>query len=351
MLKLILDQDYRSAPPAVDTSPFANHGRCIAVDPVGNGVQAGSGALHFAQPDSAVRIAARPCWRGLTAFAIEAWINVEPTGTRRNVIEGDGSFTLYVDDDDALAGSVFAVVDGTASPNWHRVVSPPGSVPINQWCKVVFQHDGITQARLFIDDVLVAARADYQSGVGPVGGAGVVIGNWTLADQFTFAGFIDRVRFFKHQEDAAIHNFTARPISPEARDHWERIWECLRSTDDPELGAQLAQLGRAWEDLMRELMRAFHAADDAERELLLELIDVYRKNWLANTIDSQGHADAIIAMRDLILRLLGQSWLDRSEAIAATLRELYGDACVDPGKLKAVDPEFFSFVDNVGSAL
>jgi hypothetical protein len=189
MLKLILDMDFRAVPPAVDRSPFACHGRIIHADPVQDGASAASGALDFSHPDSAVRIANRAVWQKLDVLAIETWIFVSASGTRRNIVEGDGSFALFVDTDDTLAGSVFSIVDGAASPAWNvtssKLHSPDGAVrkvPLDQWCKVVFLHDGTTRARLFIDDKLVASRGDFISGIQPVGGTGVVIGNWTLSN-------------------------------------------------------------------------------------------------------------------------------------------------------------------------
>jgi hypothetical protein len=197
MLKLILDHDYRQPFPAVDTSPLSNHGVVLSAAHHADGAQPGSGALRFAQPHSSVRVPARQCWQRIGSIVAEATVRLDAAPARRNIIEGDGSFALFVAPDDTLVGSVFTLTDGNTSPAWNVVSSathsPDGvvrKVLVNRWSKIVFQHDGITRARLFIDDRLVAVRGDYRSGVPAVASTGVVIGNWTLTSQYAFAGDI-----------------------------------------------------------------------------------------------------------------------------------------------------------------
>ena len=129
VLKLILNYDFDQPVPAVDRSPFANHGQVIQAAFAADGRETGSGALHFQQAGSAVRTAWRPVWQKIVALAIEAWIFVLPNGKRRNIIEGDGSFAFFLDADDTLVGSVFSLVDGAASPNWNIASRPARTVP------------------------------------------------------------------------------------------------------------------------------------------------------------------------------------------------------------------------------
>ncbi|SDH35916.1 Concanavalin A-like lectin/glucanases superfamily protein [Sinosporangium album] len=359
MLKLILDQDYLEPTPAVDRTPYVNHGLVTGAAFEPNGRQPGSGALRFTPDSSSVRIAPRQCWRDLRALAIETWLWVEPTGTRRNIIEGDGSFALFVDTDDALTGSVFGLHGGSADPKWVTVSSTSDSpdgvarpLPMRQWCKVVFYHDGIARARLFVDDQLVAARGGYESGVGPVGGAGVVIGNWTLADQFGFDGLIDHVRVFKHDENWPLRAFLSRSISLEAYDQWDRFWECLRCATDPVAARNLVQIGRAWEKLLRRFFAAVHGSGQAQEELE-RLLGDYKRNWAADTLTDASMIDTIVALRRLLEDLLGPTWLEDASALAHQLREVLGEThgCLDPARLADADPSWAGFIAAASDAL
>lgn len=358
MLKLILDYDFHQPVPAIDRSPFANHGQVLQAPFAADGRATGSGALLFQQAGSAIRTAWRPVWQKLVAIAVEAWIFVTPNGARRNIVEGDGSFAFFIDPDDTLVGSVFSLVDGASVPNWNVVSSGthspdgvPQRVPLNRWCKVVFHHDGITRGRLFLDDRLIGVRGDYLSGVGPVAGTGVVVGNWTLANQFAFAGAIDSVRVWKRDEAELIREFTARPISPAARDAWDDVWACLDAQRNPDLDARFRRLGREWEQLIRELFRAVHAASPEDRKAFRALVEAYHTHWQANTIDSQAAIDAILALRDWIARVLGPAWAQRAEALARLVLELWSDGrgCLDREKLAALDPQFAGFVTGAAS--
>lgn len=357
MLKLILDQDFPTPVPAVDRSPFSNHGRVIHTTFAADGRGAATGALSFQHADSAVRIALQPVWQKLNALCIEAWIHVTATGTRRNIIEGDGSFAFFLAPDDTLVGSVFSRVDGAAGPGWNTTSSgansPGGAVhrvPLNRWCKVVFHHDGITRARLFLDDQLIGVRGDYRSGIVPVAGAGVVIGNWTLANQFAFAGSIDRVRVWKRDDYAAIRQFTARPVDPAARDAWDDVWACL-ATEDPHDRIRLRRLGEEWEQLIRELFRAVHAASEDERERFRRLIETYSVHWRANTIDSEEYARAIRELREWIVMVLGPAWEARAGELADFIGAIFSDGrrCFDTERIASLDPQFAQLIANLNA--
>jgi hypothetical protein len=359
MLKLLLDHDYDRPVPAVDRSQFSNHGRVIGASFAPDGARPGSGALLFGAPGSAVRVAWRPSWARLNALLVEAWIRVEPKGVRHNVVEGDGSFALFVDDDGSLVGSIFGYVDGAGSPAWNTVSSGthspdgvPQRVPASQWCKLTFQHDGLTRARLFIDERLVGARGDYRSGVIGVASAGVVIGNWTLAEQYAFSGAIDRVRVWCRDELAPLDQLAARPISPAARDRWDEIWACLAASLDPERRRELGVIRRAWEDLVRRFVRAVHAAGTVDHDELRRIIDTYRTNWWANTIDDPSQGDAMVALLGLIDRLLGPAWVQDAQDLARDVVRVFGgEACIDPKRIAACDPQIVSFLADTAARL
>jgi hypothetical protein len=353
VLKLILDQDFIHAPPAVDASTYGHHGRIVDLLHHSDGRSPGSGALDFTNADAAVRIAPRPAWHRLDALAVEAVVLLRPSAGRRNVVEGDGSFAFYVDGDDTLVASMFSTVDGAPAPAWNVVSSrlhgPDGAVrtvPTDRWCKIVLHHDGITRCRLFIDDELVAVRSDYRSGLASVGAAGVVIGNWTLASQYAFDGLIDRVRIWKRDEDALVRDFAARLDDPAARDHWDDVWACLGAMDG-ETRERFAGMARAWDDLLRDMFRALHAAEDDERDRLLEALDTYRRNWRANTIDDPSHADALAVLHSYLRDRLGPGWIADFRGLAEGLRDMLAPVarCFDGERLAEADPAFARFIE------
>ena len=352
MLKLVLDHDYRQPFPAVDASPFSNHGVVLDAPHVANGAQPGSGALRFSQPHSSVRVPLKHCWTRIGSLVVEAVVRLTAAPSRRNIVEGDGSFALFVAPDDTIVGSVYSLTDGNTSPTWNTVSSaantPDGvirKVPLNQWTRIVFQHDGITRARIFIDDQLVAVRGDYRSGVPGVASTGVVIGNWTLTSQYAFAGDIDRVRVWKLKEDAALREFRRRGDG-ETRDGWDEILECLRCSLNADQLVLLAQLFEIWQELLRELFRAIHQATAADRALFLSLLERYRAAWRENTLDEDESVATLRALFDLILRWLGVPWLQRAVAFAKALMRLLDDAedCFKRGRLKKLDPALVSFL-------
>lgn len=345
MLKLLLDHDYLHSFPAVDSSPFSNHGLVTDATHSTDGRRSGSGALQFALPSASVRVALRPCWQRLPGLAAEAVIRPQPTRTRRNIVEGDGSFAVFLNPDDTLVGSVFALVDGAAAPGWHTVVSNE-PVPMGRWSTIAFHYDGITRGRVFLDGRALGTRGDYRSTLAPVGGAGVVIGNWTLSSAYAFSGEIDRVRVWKRDEDAMPRNFGQRPIDPAARDAWDRFWECLRRELNAEETARLRAMAESWDELLRELFRAIHRAAPQERESHLAHIAAYRTHWRTNALAGPEFRKAIAGLRGSIARLAGAAWLDRAEAIGDAIADLIGCRCLTRRTLRTADPGFAAaFID------
>ena len=72
MLKLILDHDYKQPFPAVDTSPFSNHGVVLNASHLPHGARLNTGALHFTHSSSSVRAPMRQCWQRIGSIAVEA---------------------------------------------------------------------------------------------------------------------------------------------------------------------------------------------------------------------------------------------------------------------------------------
>lgn len=352
MLKLLLDHDYRQQLPAVDASPFCNHGVILDATHRADGSQPGTGALRFDRASSSVRIPLRPCWQRIGSLVVEAVVRITPKATRRNIVEGDGSFALFVDQDDTIVGSVYSLSDGNTTPTWNTVSSathsPDGvvqKVPLDRWSKILFQHDGITRARVFVDDRLVAVRGDYRSGVQAVASTGIVIGNWTLTSQYAFAGDIDRVRVWKRDEEAIVREFTDR-LDPQARDEWDAIGNCLHRSLNADQLMLLRRLFEQWEELLRELFRTIHRASAGDRALVLSLLREYRTNWRGNQLGAPASVDAFHRFFEILVRLLGPQWIRRAGTFAKALIDLLAAAngCFDRERLATLDCAFVAFM-------
>lgn len=351
-MKLILDHDFATAVPAVDLSPFHHHGRPVDVSHHADGRAIGSGAFGFHDPDAAVRIAASPVWQSPGALAVEAWIRLGGAPRRRNIVEGDGSFALFVAADQTLEGSVRALVDGSTSPGWHVVSSqthnPAGvaeAVPLNRWCKVVFHHDGITRARLFIDDRLVGSRSDYRSGVSSVGSAGVVIGNWTLSSQYAFDGHIDRVRVWKRDPAALVNRFSSRPVTPEAADAWDALWECLRSGLNEDQRHHFRRLAHETTEVMRDLFRVVQSAPPSDQVVFRDLVRRYRDAWRSGAVDGTDAITAIVDLLSWLRNTMPANWTAALEAVSNDMISLLrASRCVDADALASLDPAYATFI-------
>ncbi|NOJ98620.1 LamG domain-containing protein [Corallococcus coralloides] len=355
MLKLILDMDFQTLPPAVDQSDFSCHGRILHAGRA-PGRKLGSQALDFSHPAAAVRIALRPVWTSPSSLVVETWIRLRAHGVRHNIIEGDGSFALFVAADGGLVGSIFSMVEGDATPTWHSLSSTtdspdgiPRPLPLGQWCMVTFVYDGVTSARLFIDGQQVASRNDYVAGIGPVGTAGVVIGNWTLMSQFAFDGLIDQVRVWKHDENALVKEFSRRPLGPEASDLWDNMLDCVRGHLVPHGRSLLSEIEVEWRRLIRMLFRALQDAAVEDLAAFRKALATYARHWREGSIEHPEHAAAVLAIREIADRVAGPDWTATFDRVAGNLAERLAVArqCVDAGALGKADPAFRAFIKQV----
>jgi hypothetical protein len=119
----------------------------------------------------------------------------------------------------------------------------------------------------------------------PVGPAGIVVGNWTLTNQFALDGLVDRVRVWKHDEDALVRAFGGRDLDARGRDEWDELWTCLAQALERGALESLRSVERSWRVLFREIVRAMHDADPEERARLPAALASYRKNWADTVVD------------------------------------------------------------------
>jgi len=192
MFKLILEHEYTKPKPAVDTSRFMQHGTVINASHSLDGRVAGSGAMRFLAPNSAVRMPVSQSWMNLDAIAVQIWLKLDGlTGQRQNLIEGDNSFALFVDSGGSVVASFLGLVQGQSTMQWNSVStathSPSGvaiALQAGVWSFISVVFDRFGRTRIWIDEALAGVRTDFTVGVKSVEAAGIVIGNWTLSNQY-----------------------------------------------------------------------------------------------------------------------------------------------------------------------
>lgn len=292
MFQLICHHTYKLPRVAVDLSRFGNHGQMLDVAAVADGSAPGSGAARFEQTTSVVLVPASDSFKVLGALQIDVLVRLEAAPTdRMNLVEGYLAFAFFIEPDGVLTGTFYGPTTLGGAPTWHGVSSRPPNTPdgmthtvaVGAWTKLSFQHDGIRNLRLFIDDVLVAERRDLVAGVPGVGALGTTIGSWPDARQYTLKGAIDDLKILRRDPDAVVNEFLSRPFTAKEADCWVRVFALLRELfqSDERFIALLLQVKRL-------IDRTLHAAagdDDfleLNRKASASFIDLWRTGALAS---------------------------------------------------------------------
>jgi hypothetical protein len=190
MFELVLWHRYADGS-AVDRSGHGNHGRIEGAAPAA-GRAPGSSALAFDGVASRVVVLPSRNLRDLRALRASAWIWLEELGGRRTIMEGYGSFSLLIEPDGILEGTIY---NGS---RWEGVRSPPGLVPLRTWVKVTYVYDGIDTSVLYMDDTQVAAALRPYGGIDPLGWPfGLNVGAWPEADKRVFKGRIEEIKLWR----------------------------------------------------------------------------------------------------------------------------------------------------------
>lgn len=354
MFKLILEHDYTKPKPAVDTSRFMQHGTVRNAAHSPDGREAGSGALRFFAPNSEVRVAAGPTWANLRSLAVQVWLKLDGLpGQRQNIIEGDNCFALFVDPGGAIVASFLGLVQGQALPQWNSVsttVHAPGGIPVviqpGAWTFITFVFDGIGRARIWLDDALCAVRTDFASGVGSVAPAGVVIGNWTLSNQYWLGGEIDSVRVWKEDPVAPLVQFYSRLRSDAERQAWDRFFDCLAKAN-VDRRHQLARLAGELARLQEAVIRGLYRATPEEREAFFALLHAYAAAWRDNTIGSETHAATLSELYQFVETFTDQGFAGQLHQLVDLMTAIFESElgeCWWQSGIDSFDPEFAGFI-------
>jgi hypothetical protein len=287
MFQLILHHPYTHVPEAIDISGAGNHGVVRRPD-VGftpDGASVGSGALTFDLPTSRVSVPRTPVFQHLQALKIETIVRLRSLGDRRNLVEGEHSFAFFIQPDGTLWGTALGRQTPGGPLDWFGANSAPtggGIVPLNQWVKLTYIHDGFATIRLYIDGQLVAINSSLHSPIRPVGPRGIHIGNWPPDDAYTFAGDIDDVRIWRWDPDAAYYQFFCR----QPAGCWKQIVTDLgRWARGPEGQRRLRSLILCVGTAQTELIRAVRGQGEEAIRANEEFARRYRDLWCKGPID------------------------------------------------------------------
>jgi hypothetical protein len=304
MLKEVLHHTYKLGV-AVDTSGSGNNGEPVDVNFVNAGRQAGTGGAQFVLPSARINVAASPVWDRPVAVQIDAWIKVLLPGVPRrlNIVEADHSFAFFIHPDCTLWGTFLAPPGPGIDRLWHgantadnMVAGGRRAIPLNQWTKLTYLHDGFGTLRLYIDDSL-AAQNNIWAAVPPVMQGGVVIGHWIGDDRYTFSGEIDDVRIAIYDPQAIVEEFYCR-LDAQTGPCWDGIIselsELFKNKDTiKQTSAVLACIQEAQRELVRAVVRA---GPGTKRELA-----VLRKKWLKLWCNNAKPKDMMELMESFIL--------------------------------------------------
>jgi hypothetical protein len=287
ILRLILRHPYMFE--AVDVSGQNNHGLARDVDFIPDGIAPRSGAAVFDKASSRVAVVNRRDFDRISALKIDITLRLRSSGTQRTLLDGDGSFTFFIHPAGFPVGGVLASSAPGATPAWQyadtHLNSPDGTVrmvPIGQWCKLTYLHDGFETLRLYLNDGLAAIKTGFHSPVPPAGPLGVHVGNKAGVDADVFDGEIDEVGVSRWDPDAAYTQFFSRTPG----NCWQPIFSQLaKRASGPDGRQAVAAIVNCVGSLQVDLIRAVRSAGDAAIRRNDEYARRYRELWRTKPID------------------------------------------------------------------
>jgi hypothetical protein len=176
---------------ATDISGFGNHGR-VEGPTLAEGRRDGSGSLAFDGVDDRIVVLPSASLREFNALRVSAWVWLEQLGGRRTIIEGYASFSVLVEPDGILEGTIY---NGS---RWEGVRSRPNLLPFSEWVKVTYLYDGVDTSALYLNGERVGVNLRPLGRIEPVGWPfGLNIGAWPDKDRRVFKGRIDEVKLWR----------------------------------------------------------------------------------------------------------------------------------------------------------
>ncbi|MFH8796945.1 hypothetical protein [Streptomyces sp. NPDC017941] len=299
---------------ALDETGHGYHGRVELpaadrwVDKPADGIGT---AIRYDHPESKVVVAQRPGfanWRGLR---VRAYFKADDVGPRRlNLVEGDGSFALFTEEDGVLSGTV-----NDGSPHWWGVSSAPGRLRSGQWHLAELLYDAGQVLTLSVDGQLLGARTTAGLPVRPVGENGIRIGYWPGGDaRYTFSGLMGPVWVDTLDEREELSTVLARLL-------------CEGTDGTSRLESWNAALSSELSEAEKQAVRGFGAAAVAAAKRLGSVV-------VGQSADPAATLDALMPLADKLAKLSRDDEnrgadLLRDPQLAPLLNQFLAKACQD----------------------
>lgn len=189
--ELILSHQYGTGA-ALDSSGFQNDGRVVGEPQRAPGARPGTWSLGFDGVDDRIIVAPSVSLRDMVAIRVDALVWLDELGGRRTIVEGYGCFSLLVEPDGILEGTIY---NGS---RWEGVRSQPGGMPLGRWVQVSYVYDGSNTSVLCLDDRLVRVDSRPLGRMEPLDWPfGLNVGAWPDRDNRMFKGRIDSVKIWR----------------------------------------------------------------------------------------------------------------------------------------------------------
>ncbi len=143
-------------------------------------------AVRYDNPESKIVVGPRPEFAGWRGVRVRAYFKTADVAKRHNLVEGDGSFALFVEPGGVLRGTI-----NDGSGPWWGLSSQPGCVKTGRWHFAEFLYDSGQVLTVSLDGQLLGTRITAGLPIQPVGAAGIRVGYWPGGDsRYTFTGLM-----------------------------------------------------------------------------------------------------------------------------------------------------------------
>jgi hypothetical protein len=283
-------------------------------------------AIRFDDPESKIVVATVPAFAGWRGLRVRSYFRTGNLSRRLNLVEGDGSFALFLEPGGVLCGTIN---DGSAS--WWGVATPSGSVVTDRWHLAELIYDAGQVIALSLDGRLMGIRLSAGLPIRSVGPAGIRIGYWPGGDsRFTFDGLLGPVWIDRLDEREPAVGIVNKLMchGSKGTSRLERLDRILREELTAQEQAAVREFGRRLNEALKRLMAVILGQAAAPAPTLNTLTDFADDlGRLLSTHEAAG-TDA---------------WLD--PALGALAGKVYAAACAaNPGAPSALFTEAFALL-------
>ena len=146
-------------------------------------------AIRFDHPESKIVVSTRPEFGGWHGLRVRVYFNADNEPRRLNLVEGDGSFALFIEPGGVLRGTI-----NDGSPEWWGISSQANKVMPGHWHFAELLYDSGQLLALSLDGQLLGVRITAGLPIRPVATAGIRVGYWPGGDsRYTFRGWMGPV--------------------------------------------------------------------------------------------------------------------------------------------------------------